>query len=48
MTRGGCDPEHVAYRAYGVGPWQLERILPDAPPELWSRSRDIGVTFQNE
>ena len=43
-----CDPEHVAYRAYGVGQWQLERILPDAPPELWSHSRDIGVKFQNE
>ena len=43
-----CDPEHVAYRAYGVGQWQIERILPDAAPELSSHSHDIGVKFQNE
>jgi peroxiredoxin len=43
-----CDPEHVAYRAYGVGQWQIERILPDAAPELSSHSHDIGVRFQNE
>jgi peroxiredoxin len=43
-----CDPEHVAYRAYGVGQWQIERILPDAAIELSSHSRDIGVNFQNE
>jgi peroxiredoxin len=43
-----CDPDHVAYRAYGVGHWQLERILPDAAPELWEHPRDIGVSFQAE
>jgi peroxiredoxin len=43
-----CDPEHVAYRAYGIGQWQIERILPDAAIELSSHSRDIGVNFQNE
>jgi peroxiredoxin len=43
-----CDPEHVAYRAYGIGHWQIERILPDAAIELSSHSRDVGVSFQNE
>jgi peroxiredoxin len=43
-----CDPEHVAYRAYGVGQWQIERILPDAALELSSHAHDIGVNFQNE
>ena len=43
-----CDPDHEAYRAYGVGHWQLERILPDAAPELWTHPRDIGVAFQDE
>ena len=33
-----CDPDYRAYRAYGVGHWQLERILPDAAPELWAPS----------
>ena len=22
-----CDPDHVAYRAYGIGQWAVERIL---------------------
>jgi hypothetical protein len=43
-----CDPEHVAYRAYGVGQWQIERVLPDAAFGLSSHSHDVGVKFQNE
>jgi peroxiredoxin len=43
-----CDPEHDAYRAYGIGQWQLERILPDAPAEYWAHPRDLGVAFQEE
>jgi peroxiredoxin len=43
-----CDPDHLVYRAYGVGHWQIERILPDAGPELWSHAHDIGVSFQND
>ena len=27
-----CDPDHVAYRAYGLGQWPVERVLYDAPP----------------
>lgn len=42
-----CDPEHVAYRAYGIGQWSVERVLFDAPPEYWSHPRDLGVSFQN-
>ena len=32
-----CDPDHDAYRAYGIGHWNIERVLPDAP-------RSIGPT----
>ena len=40
-----CDPDHRAYRAYGVGHWPVERVLFDAPSEYWSHSRDTGVSF---
>lgn len=43
-----CDPDHDAYRAYGVGHWNIERVLPDAPAEFWDHPRDIGVSFQDE
>lgn len=42
-----CDPDHVAYRAYGIGQWPVERVLFDAPPEYWSHPHDLGVSFQN-
>ncbi len=42
-----CDPDHVAYRAYGVGQWAVEQVLFDAPPEYWSHTHEIGVRFQN-
>lgn len=41
-----CDPDHRAYRAYGIGQWQVERIIADTPEEFWSHPRDIGVSFQ--
>jgi peroxiredoxin len=41
-----CDPTHVAYRAYGLGQWPVERVLFDAPAEYWSHPRDLGVSFQ--
>jgi len=41
-----CDPFHVAYRAYGVGQWRVERVLFDAPPEYWSHPHDLGVELQ--
>ncbi|MCU1359789.1 MAG: hypothetical protein JWN99_1078 [Ilumatobacteraceae bacterium] len=43
-----CDPDHVAYRAFGIGHWQIERVLPDAPAEFWDHPRQIGVDFQTE
>jgi peroxiredoxin len=43
-----CDPDHVAYRAYGIGHWQIERVLPEAPPEFWSHPQGIGESFQLE
>lgn len=43
-----CDPNHDAYRAYGIGHWNIERILPDAPPEYWHHPRTIGVDFQTQ
>ncbi|MEP7193975.1 MAG: peroxiredoxin-like family protein [Actinomycetota bacterium] len=42
-----CDPDHVAYRAYGIGQWPVERVLFDAPSEYWSHPHDLGVSFQN-
>jgi peroxiredoxin len=42
-----CDPDHVAYRAYGIGQWSVEQVLYDAPSEFWSHPRDLGVSFQN-
>lgn len=43
-----CDPDHDTYRAYGIGHWNIERILPDAAPEFWSHPREIGVDFQTQ
>jgi peroxiredoxin len=43
-----CDPDHVAYRAYGIGQWQPERVLFDAPPEYWLHPRELGASFQVE
>jgi peroxiredoxin len=43
-----CDPDHLAYRAYGIGHWNIERIVPDAPPEFWGHPRDVGRSFQSE
>ena len=37
-----CDPDLMAYRAYGVGQWPVERILYDAPAEFWGHQRDVG------
>ena len=42
-----CDPDHVAYRAYGVGQWAVEQVLFDAPSEYWQHPHDLGVEFQN-
>ena len=40
------DPEHDAYRAYGIGHWNIERVLPEAPAEFWNHPRQIGIEFQ--
>jgi hypothetical protein len=37
----------MAYRAYGVGQWPVERILYDAPPEYWAHQHDLGRSFQD-
>ncbi|MCI0784357.1 MAG: AhpC/TSA family protein [Chloroflexi bacterium] len=42
-----CDPDHTAYRAYGVGQWAVEQVLFDAPPEYWGHPHDLGADFQN-
>ena len=41
-----CDPDHNAYRAYGVGQWPVERILYDAPAWTWRHPREEGASFQ--
>jgi peroxiredoxin len=43
-----CDPDHDAYRAFGIGHWQFERVLPDAPVELAAHPRHLGIEFQDE
>ncbi len=40
------DPNHVAYRSYGVSQWSIERVLFDAPPEYWAHSSELGADFQ--
>lgn len=42
-----CDPEHHAYRAYGIGQWSVERVLFDAPEEFWTHPHDLGTDFQD-
>ena len=47
----GCpvltDPQYEAYRAYGIGHWPVERVLYDAPPEMWDHPRELGARFQD-
>ena len=42
-----CDPDHLAYRAYGIGQWSVEQVLYGAPDEYWGHPHDLGVAFQN-
>lgn len=42
-----CDPDHAAYRAYGIGQWSVERVLFDAPDSFWTHERDTGRRFQD-
>jgi peroxiredoxin len=41
-----CDPDLVAYRAYGVGHWRVEQLLFDTPEEYWSHPCDLGTSLQ--
>jgi len=43
-----CDPDHDAYRAYGIGHWPVERVLYDAPGEFWAHPHDLGASLQDE
>jgi peroxiredoxin len=43
-----CDPDHTAYRAYGLGHWPVARVLFDAPAEYWSHAHDLGASFQDD
>ncbi len=43
-----CDPQHEAYRAWGIGQWPVERVLFDAPPEYWDHPCGLGVAFQDD
>ena len=42
------DPDHAAYRAYGLGQWSPERVLYDAPDSYLDHSRALGAEFQAE
>ncbi len=42
------DPDHEAYRAYGLGQWSVERVLFDAPSEYWAHERRLGADFQRD
>lgn len=39
------DPTLETYRAYGVGQWQPEQVLFDAPQEWWQHPKEIGEQF---
>ncbi len=41
-----CDPEFVAYNAYGLANFGVEQVLYDAPEETWNHSMEIGLDFQ--
>ncbi|HET9020246.1 MAG TPA: redoxin domain-containing protein [Ornithinibacter sp.] len=43
-----CDPDHTAYRQFGVGHWPVERILHDAPEAFWRLPLNLGVALQAE
>lgn len=43
-----CDPQHEAYRAWGIGQWPVERVLYDAPPEYWARPSGLGAALQDD
>ena len=43
-----CDPAALAYRAYGVGHWSVERVLYDAPPGFLAHTREVGRRFQDD
>lgn len=43
-----CDPDYLAYGAYGVGQWSVERVLFDAPLEYWSHPAELGANLQKE
>ena len=42
-----CDPDHTAYRAYGMRHWEVERVLFDAPTEYWQHPHGLGAEFQD-
>ena len=42
------DPDHAAYRAYGLGQWSPERVLYDAPAMYLDHTRALGGEFQAE
>lgn len=43
-----CDPDHDAYRAYGLGHWMVERVLFDAPVEYWRHPHRLGRELQDD
>lgn len=43
-----CDPDHEAYRAWGIGQWPVERVLFDAPPAYWLHPHELGAALQND
>ena len=40
------DPDGAAYEAFGVGHWPVERVLYDAPADMWSHGHEVGARFQ--
>jgi hypothetical protein len=40
------DPEHAAYRAFGIGQWTPERVLYDAPEAFLHHDHHLGAQFQ--
>lgn len=43
-----CDPDGVAYRAFGIGQWRPERVMFAATDEHWRYPHNLGDRLLND
>lgn len=41
------DPKGAAYDAFDLGHWPVERVMYDAPAEMWTHTHEVGARFQD-